>query len=298
LNQKTIILLVGPTAVGKTAVALALAQQLGTSVISADSRQCYRELTIGVAKPKQQDLDLVPHYFINSHSVHDMVHAGLFEELALEWASEIFTQKDFAIMVGGTGLYIQAFCEGLDRIPAADPLVRHQIRTQFAERGIGWLQEEVAKNDPLFYTGAESSNPHRLLRALEIKLTTGRSILEFRTKAKNKRPFRIIKTGLCLPKEILVRNIARRTEAMMADGLLEEARSLEPLRHLNPLRSVGYPELFRYLDGKLSLDQATDLIRRNTWQYARRQMTWFKKDALIRWTAPDQWEDLKEITQS
>ena len=273
----------GPTAVGKTAAAIRLAQSLHTEIISADSRQCFTELNIGVAKPSPEELRAVHHYFINSHSIHQEVNAALFEELALSWTEEIFRKQPTAIMVGGTGLYIKAFTEGLDEIPATRPDIREQIRTQYEIAGIDWLQQEVKKADPDFYETGEIHNPQRLMRALEVQWSTGLSILSFRSRGKKQRPFRIEKIGLQLPKEQLHQRIHDRVDAMMEQGLLEEVEGLLPCKEENALQTVGYRELFDYLDGQSSLPEAVDRIKTNTRHYAKRQMTWFRKDPSIQW---------------
>jgi tRNA dimethylallyltransferase len=283
LPDKTVIGIVGPTAAGKTAAAIQLAKTLGAKIISADSRQCFRELHVGVAKPSPAELLAIPHYFIDSHSIQQEVTAALFEEVSLQWAAEIFQDADNAVLVGGTGLYIQAFCEGLDPIPPTDPAIRQEIRSQFAAGGMPWLQEQVRTIDPDFYQRGEIQNPQRLMRALEVKRSTGHSILSLRTAEKKQRPFRIEKIGLDLPKEELHRRINERVDRMMDAGLLEETRSLIPYKHLNALRTLGYTELFQHLDGRISLEQAVEEIKKNTRHYAKRQMTWFKKDPSIKW---------------
>lgn len=283
LKNKTVIIIVGPTAVGKTAAAIQLAKSLHTKIISADSRQCFKELNIGVAKPSHQELQSVHHYFINSHSIHEEVNAALFEELALQWTGEIFRTLDSVVMVGGTGLYIKAFCEGLDTIPAIDPGIREQVQAQYEQTGITWLQEQVQKNDPEFYTTGEKQNPQRLMRALEVKLSTGYSILSFRTRQKKERPFHIKKIGLHLPKEQLYLRIHERVDRIMEQGLLAEVKGLMHYKDLKALQTVGYSELFDHLEGKTSLQQAVEEIKKNTRRYAKRQMTWFRKDPSIQW---------------
>jgi len=287
---------VGPTAVGKTAAAIRLAQQLHTDIISADSRQCFTELNIGVAKPSPEELRTVHHYFINSHSIHQEVNAALFEELALGWTEEIFQKQQSAalhrpgitggptaIMVGGTGLYIRAFTEGLDDIPATSPGIREQILAQYEMAGLDWLQQEVKSADPAFFEAGEIHNPQRLMRALEVKWSTGLSILSFRNRSSKQRPFRIERIGLQLPKEQLHQRIHDRVDQMMAQGLLEEVKRLLPDKEENALQTVGYRELFDYLDGKSSLPLAIEKIKTNTRHYAKRQMTWFRKDPSIQW---------------
>jgi len=314
LQAPTVIIIVGPTAVGKTAAAIRLAEQLQTQIISADSRQCYRELTIGVAKPSPAELSAVHHYFIDSHSIRDEVNAAVFQQLALQWTAGIFRQfptrdplaappapipdsptshsptpdSPTAVMVGGTGLYIRAFTDGLDEIPLADPALRQRLRQQYEQNGMAWLQQEVRQLDPAFFAGGEQLNPHRLLRALEVRLSTGRSILSFRSQTPQQRPFLTHKIGLQLPKEELHRRIQDRVDVMMQNGLLEEVKSLLPWRAHKALQTVGYKELFDYLDGSCSLDEAVANIKTNTRHYAKRQLTWFRKDPSIHWTDPDE----------
>jgi tRNA dimethylallyltransferase len=284
--NKTCIVIAGPTAVGKTSFAIQLAQQLHTQIISADSRQCFTELNIAVAKPSAAELSLVPHHFINSHSIQEEVNAGVFEQYALQKAAEIFKQHDTAIMVGGTGLYIKAFCDGIDKLPAIDISVREKIVAAYQQNGLLWLQNEVVNNDPVYFAKGEIKNPQRLMRALEVKLSSGKSITDFQTQQKKQRDFNIIKIGLELPKEELIKNINRRVDAMMQHGLLEEVKNLEAFKNLNALQTVGYKELFDYLIGNLTLDKAVERIKINTRQYAKRQMTWFKKDEEIKWVNP------------
>lgn len=284
---KTVLLVAGPTAVGKTSLAIELAQRLNTEIISADSRQCYRELNIGVARPSEEQLRLVKHHFIASHSIHDRVTAATFEQYALEKARGIFLHSDYAVMTGGTGLYIKAFCEGMDTIPEVPEETRVDIAQQYKLRGLSWLQDELSKADPEYYVSGEIQNPQRLMRALEVWRSTGRSILHFQRGTKQIRPFNILKFALQLPKEQLHRNIDGRMNKMVEDGLIEEVRSLLPYQHLNALQTVGYKELFDHLNGITSLDHAIHLIRRNTKQYAKRQMTWFRKDQEYRWVGND-----------
>lgn len=280
---KTIIIIAGPTAAGKTAKAIEVAQHFNTAVISADSRQCYREISIGTAKPSPQELQTVPHYFINSHSIQEEVNAGLYEKLALGYAAEVWKDNDVAVMCGGTGLYIKAFTEGIDNIPAAPPEVRQSIQERYEQEGMSWLQQEVQEKDPGFYAIAEIQNPHRLIRALEVLYATGQSITTFRTGNVVKRDFNIIKTAITLPKEKLHDNIARRVHVMVAEGLLDEVRAVLPYREHNALQTVGYKEVFDYLDGKISWDEAVEQIIIHTRQYAKRQLSWFRKDPAFTW---------------
>lgn len=282
-KKKTVIVIAGPTAVGKTAVAISVARYLGTEIISADSRQCFKELNIGVARPSEEELATVPHYFIASHSVHDKVNASLFEQYALEKTGKIFQHNDAAVMVGGTGLYIKAFCEGMDEVPGVPEIVRQEIVKEYEAKGLPWLQEQVKISDPEFYKNSELQNPQRLMRALEVIKATGQSILHFRKGKKADRDFAIIKVALELPKEQLHQHINTRVDKMIEAGLLEEVRELLPLQPLNALQTVGYKELFTYYKGELGLQEAVEAIKKNTRLYAKRQMTWFRKDKEYKW---------------
>ncbi len=284
--RKTCIIIAGPTAVGKTSMAIQVARHFNTGIISADSRQCFRELNIGVAKPSPEELRAVKHHFISSHSIHDTINAAGFEKYALDAIGQIFEKHDFVVMTGGTGLYIKAFCEGMDDIPHVLPGIRERIIAGLEKSGLAWLQQQVREQDPLYYSTGEIHNPQRLIRALEVIQSTGKSIRTFQQGNKITRPFRIIKTALELPREELNRNIKKRVEDMMDQGLLEEVKGLLPWRHLNALQTVGYAELFDYLDGEISLDEAVGQIVTHTTQYAKRQMTWFRKDPEIKWFSP------------
>ena len=286
-GNKTCIVIVGPTAVGKTTLAVKTALHFKTEIISADSRQCFKELNIGVAKPSADELQQVKHHFINSHAIQDEMNAAIYEQYALEKCHEIFKRNDVAVMVGGTGLYIKTFCNGIDEVPVIDEKIRQKINADFEWEGLEWLQREVEKNDPLYYARGEIKNPHRLMRALEVKLSTGRSIIEFQTQQKKHRDFNIIKTGLELPKEQLHKNINGRVDAMMKAGFLDEVKKLIPHKKLNALQTVGYRELFGHLAGDLKLEDAIEIIKINTRQYAKRQITWFKKDEEVKWVEPD-----------
>ncbi|TWI85479.1 tRNA dimethylallyltransferase [Lacibacter cauensis] len=284
--HKTVILIAGPTAVGKTALAIELAQHFNSSIISADSRQCYKEITIGVAKPSVDELQAVKHYFINSHSIAEEVTAASYEQYALKAADELFASNDMAVMVGGTGLYIKAFCEGMDHIPDVPDALRTQLQQNYQQKGMAWLQQELQLHDPLFAEQGEMHNPQRMLRALEVVMASGKSIITFRKGAKQQRPFNVIKIGLELPREELYARINLRVDLMMKEGLLEEAKAVYPQRNLNALQTVGYRELFDYFDGKISLEQAIEKIKQNSRHYAKRQLTWFKRDAAMKWFHP------------
>jgi len=284
--QKTCIIITGPTAVGKTGFSIALAQHFKTDIISADSRQCYKELNIGVAKPSAAQLQQTKHYFINSHSVYDDVSAGKYEQYALEAVHEIFETHNTAIMVGGTGLYIKAFCEGMDEIPSVDPVLRDEINLKYNSGGLAWLQNEIKEKDPAWYEAGEIQNPQRMMRALEVVAATGKSILAFRKEKKIERDFKIIKIGLTIPREQLYQQIDARVVEMIKDGLETEVRSLINYNSLNALQTVGYRELFDYIDGEFNLEKAIGLIKRNTRHYAKRQLTWFTKDGAMKWFSP------------
>jgi tRNA dimethylallyltransferase len=295
-TKKTVVIICGPTGAGKTSVAIQIAKHFQTEIISADSRQCFQELNIGVARPSVQELTEVKHHFIASYSIHEEVNAAVFEKFALEKTKELFQQHDVIVMVGGTGLYIKAFSEGLDSIPGIDPAIREDIIHNYETKGLEWLQQEVKLKDPLFYEKGEIQNPQRMMRALEVMESTGQSIVSFHKTAKTKRDFTIINIGLELPKEELHRNINTRTDKMMEAGLLNEVKDLLPYKTLNALQTVGYKELFDHLQGDISLDDAVGQIKTNTRQYAKRQMTWFKKDRSIRWFHPNELEKMKELT--
>lgn len=293
--KKTVIIICGPTSVGKTAVAIQIAKHYNTEIISADSRQCFKELNIGVARPTVEELQEVKHHFIASHRIKEEVTAATFEQYALEKSNELFKTHDVVVMVGGTGLYIKAFCEGLDKIPETKSEIRSQIMKDYTEKGLGWLQGEIERKDPEYFAAGEIQNPQRMMRALEVVESTGQSILNFRKGEKTVRDFNIIKIGLELPKEELQRNINNRVDKMMTNGLLNEVKQLIPYKDLNALQTVGYAELFDYLDGEMELDDAVERIKINTRQYAKRQMTWFRKDAEIKWVSSDAFKDPAQI---
>lgn len=294
-NSKTVIIIVGPTASGKTNLSLQVADHFKTDIISADSRQCYRELNIGVAKPSIEELKSIKHYFINSHSIFDEVNAEVFEKYALNAANEIFKKNDVAVMVGGTGMYIKAFCEGLDDIPKIDTSIRNDIIKNYKQNGLNWLQAEVEQKDPLFWKGAERQNPQRLMRVLEVVNATGKSITHFRSNTKKIRPFKIIKIGIDLPKQKLHENIDKRVNQMVNNGLIEEVKSFQQFQHLNALQTVGYKEVFDYLSGRITLEQSITEIKSNTKKYAKRQLTWFRKDFLIKWLHPENLNKMRDV---
>ncbi len=283
MSNNTVYIVSGPTAVGKTSFAISLAKHLQTEIISADARQCYAELNIGVARPDLEELATVPHYFIASHSVNDTINANVFENYALAKVDELFKSHNSVVLVGGTGLYIKAFCEGLDMIPTIDPSIREGIIQQYEKLGLRWLQKELSVKDPHYWAKGEQQNPQRLMRALEVVLGTGASIISFQNKNKISRPFKIVKVGLELPREQLYERINQRVLTMVENGLEQEVRNLVPHFHLNALQTVGYSEWVPYFQGQISLTKVIENIQQNTRHYAKRQMTWFKKDPEIAW---------------
>ncbi len=283
----TVYIVVGPTAVGKTAYAIELAKKLKTEIISADARQCFKELNIGVARPTESELTSVPHHFIASHSIHEPVNAGVFETYALEKTAELLNQYGSVVMVGGTGLYIKAFTEGMDAIPSIDPAIRLQIQNDLSIHGLAWLQGQVEKLDPAYWAAAdlgEQQNAQRLSRALEVVLGTGQSILNFQKQQKKHRPFAIQKIGLEMARPQLYDRINQRVLQMVEMGLEEEVKVLLPLFKLNALQTVGYQEWLPYFEGKQSKEAVISAIQQNTRHYAKRQMTWFKKDSSVQWS--------------
>ncbi len=288
MKQKTCIIICGPTASGKTNIAIQLAQHFKTQIISADSRQCFKELNIGVAKPSPTELALVPHFFINTHSITDNFSAADFEKYALASINEIFEKNDVAVMVGGTGLYIKAFCEGLDDIAKTDEKIKIEIAKKYEVHGIHWLQEKIKIEDPLYFEKGEIQNPQRMMRALEVIRNSGKSIITHQQKVKKHRDFNIIKIAIDIDRELLYKRINARVDTMQQHGLEEEVRKLIPFKLLNALQTVGYRELFEYFDDKTTKEKAFELIKQNTRHYAKRQMTWFKKDTEIIWVTADE----------
>jgi tRNA dimethylallyltransferase len=284
--SKTVYIIVGPTAVGKTALAIQLANHFQTEIISADARQCYKELTIGVARPSLEELNQVPHHFIASHSITETVNAAVFENYALSITEKLFEQKDKIVMVGGTGLYIKAFCEGLDDIPAIDPSIRKNITQVYEANGLIWLQNQLIEKDPVYWAQAEQENPQRLMRALEVMEGLGQSILTFQCHQKKERPFKIQLIGLEMERALLYERINKRVEQMIVDGLENEVKTLLPQFSLNALQTVGYREWLTYFNQEQSKEQVIAAIQQNTRQYAKRQMTWFKKDPSVQWFDP------------
>lgn len=287
MKTNTCIIIAGPTAVGKTALGIQLAEYFNTSIISADSRQCYKELNIGVVKPSMDELNHIPHFFIDSHSISDNFSAADFEQYALSAIDEIFKLNDIAVMVGGTGLYIKSFCEGMDVIPEVPAAVREIVVDGYENFGLAWLKQSIEEKDPLYVTTGDMQNPQRMMRALEVVLSTGKSIISFQKGEKKIRDFNTIKIAIELPRNELYNRINLRVDNMIEMGLVEEVRGLKDFRHLNALQTVGYRELFDYFDGNITLEEAISQIKQNSRHYAKRQLTWFRKDISFHWMPPD-----------
>ena len=290
----TLIVVCGPTASGKTKLALQLAQHFSAEVISADSRQVYKELKIGSAPPSEAELNEVKHHFIASRNLDEDYNAGAFEKDVLTLLDKLFQVNKYAILVGGSGLYIDAVCNGFDKVPSSFPELRKQLQDLYEAEGIEPLQQKLKELDPAYYAKIDLSNPQRLMRALEVCMGTGKPYSLLREGKKNTRDFRIIKIGLELPRDVLYKRIDARVDEMMKAGLLEEAKNLISKKELNALQTVGYKELFDFFESTTTLEEAVDLIKRNSRRYAKRQMTWFRRDKEIQWFGPD---DLISVTQ-
>lgn len=285
-GQKYLISVVGPTAVGKTAAAVQIANHYHTEIISADSRQLFREMTIGTAKPSEEELSQARHHFINSHYVTESFNVGDFEKQGIAILKQIFEQHDIAIMAGGSGLYVNAIINGFDDLPAAPPEIREKLNRLMVTEGIEVLQQKLLTADPIYYQLVDLNNPQRLIRALEVCESTGKPYSSFRKGSQIKRDFNIIKIGLDLPREELYDRINQRVDLMIANGLIDEVKALTQYRSLNALNTVGYSEIFDYLDGKTDLNVAIASVKQNTRRFAKRQLTWFRKDKGIQWFNP------------
>lgn len=294
-GTKTLLVILGPTASGKTDLAIRIAKWFGTEIISADSRQFFKELSIGTAKPSPEQLSAIKHHFVGYISVTNEYNISRFETDVLCLLEELFKAHDVVVMCGGSGLYIDAVCKGLDEQPAHDPEIREQLNEAMKTKGIEYLQDELLKYDPEYYRQADLSNPHRLIRALEVCMITGKPFSQFRSGKKKERPFRIVKIGIELPKEELHSRIHRRTDEMIELGLVDEVMANLPNRHLNALNTVGYKEIFDYLDGNCTWEEAVEKIKTNTRRYAKRQMTWFRKDKKIIWINPNEYLKVADI---
>ena len=284
---KRLLVVVGPTGSGKTDLSIRLALHYGAPILSTDSRQVYRGMPIGTAQPSADQLQAVEHHFIASRDLTDNLNCGEYEVQALVRLEELFADHDWVVAVGGSGLYVRALCEGMDDLPQADEPLRGELERRLAEEGLGALAEELRELDPEYCRTADLNNPARVMRALEVCLQTHMPYSRQRTGERRPRSFEIVKIGIDLPRDVLYDRINRRVDRMLADGLEAEARALYPYRELNALKTVGYREFFDYFDGRIGYDEAVEQIKRNSRRYAKRQLTWFRRDSEIRWFAPD-----------
>ena len=297
--KKTLLVLAGPTAVGKTTCGINIARHFDTEIISADSRQIYRETTIGTAVPSPEELALAKHHFIQVIPIKEPYNASMFEYQVLEKLEQLFANHDLLLMVGGSGLYIDAVCHGIDDLPTVDPALRKQLVERFENEGLEPLTRELKELDPASYSQVDLKNHMRVLKALEVSIQTGKPYSSFLSAEKKMRPFNILRIALDLERKLLYDRINHRVEVMMEAGLLNEVKQLEHLRGFTAMKTVGYRELFRHLDGEVSLDEAVDLIQRNTRKFARKQLTWFRKENRYQWFSPgDTVEMLRWIEKS
>ena len=294
-NTKRVIFIIGPTAIGKTQLSIELAKTLNTEIISCDSRQFYKELKIGSAPPNDQELSEIKHHFIQNLSVTDNYSAGQFEIDAIKLIKELHKTNNTIIAVGGSGLYIDAICKGFNKIPEVSEKTRVQVTSEYKNNGLDWLQEQVRNIEPELYANYDNNNPQRLLRVVEIFKETGNKLSSFKSKEIKQRPFEIIKIGLNTQRNILYEHINKRVDKMMKDGLFKEIKSLVSFQEKNALQTVGYKELFAYLNNECTLDEATKNIKKNTRRFAKRQLTWFNKDKEIRWFEPNQLIEIKKF---
>lgn len=281
--MKYLITIVGPTAIGKTAMAIAVAKHFGCEILSCDSRQFYKEMSIGTAAPTPEELAAVPHHFVHHKSIFDSYSVGDFERDALSKLSGLFSTNDFAVLVGGSGLYVNAVLKGFDNFPEIDPFVRESLQEAYDANGLDWLQQRLEQLDPVYYAQVDTANPQRLMRALEVCIGTGKPYSSYLTGKSDERKFKPIVIGLTADRSILYDRINKRVDTMMEMGLEAEARSLYPYHELNALQTVGYRELFEYFDGFVELPTAVEEIKKNTRRFAKRQLTWFRRDESTKW---------------
>jgi len=293
-SNKTLIIIVGATAIGKTNLSIQLAKHYQTEILSVDSRQFYKEMEIGTAKPSSKEMQGIPHHFIDSHSIHNEYTVGKFENDFIKLANSLFETKDVLIAVGGSGLFVKAICDGFDDIPT-DLTIRENLNKRYENEGLEKLQNELKDIDPDYYNKTDIQNSHRVIRALEVYQCSGKKISDLQSGAKKKRDFEIIKIGLNLDRELLYKRINLRVDMMLEAGLLKEVADLKDYKHLSSLQTVGYQEFWDYFDGKISLEEAVELVKRNTRRFAKRQLTWFRKDEDINWFEPMQFEKVKEF---
>jgi len=296
-SHKKLIVIVGPTAVGKTSLSIELANHFNCPILSFDSRQFYSEISIGTAKPTPEELASARHYFISSRSIEEEYTAGMFETDAIEQLNKIYQEHEYCIAVGGSGLYINALCYGIDNIPS-DKKLRDELEEEWKSKGLEVLQEELKSIDPEYYAQADIQNPRRVMRAIEVFRLSGKPFSHYRKSTAKKRPFEIELIGLKQDSEILYERINKRVDQMLKEGLLDEVKSVYHLKHLKALRTVGYQEIFSYLDGEYELDKAVELVKRNSRRYARKQISWFKRDSNIRWFEPDEKEEIFSYLKS
>lgn len=297
-SKPLLVVLLGPTGVGKTDLCIRLADTFHIPIINADSRQIFAEIPIGTAAPTKEQLARVKHYFVGTHHLQDYYSASMFEQDALNIIQNEFLSHPCALMSGGSMMYIDAVCNGIDDIPTVDDQTRAWMKRRLAEEGLPALVQELKELDPEHYAIVDQQNPRRVVHALEICHMTGKTYTSFRTNSKKERPFRILKIGLNRPREELYDRINRRVDQMMADGWLDEARNVYPLRHLNALNTVGYKELFLYFDGTWPLEEAVERIKGNTRRYMRKQLTWFKRDPEIHWFSPDETDEIVALVKA
>jgi len=294
IGMHTLIVILGPTGVGKSDISIQIAKHYQSEIISADSRQFFKEISIGTAVPSPEDLKAVPHHFIQTKSILNYYNVSEYETEALQLIDHLFQHKNPLILTGGSMLYIDTICKGIDDIPTVDPIIRDEVIQWCHENGIEALQKKLLELDPEYYRVVDLNNPKRILHAVEICLMSGKSFTSFRKNTIKERPFRIVKIGINQDRKILYERINERVLKMMDAGLLEEARTVYQHRNLNSMNTVGYKELFTYLDGDCSLEEAVDLIQRNSRKYARKQLTWFRRDQEIKWFEPDQIQGIIE----